>query len=212
MKFIRDEAELSHLLNSDLSWRRKELSDLKSAINKADLLSKNVLLRALAAMCYAHFEGYIKYSMIKYFYYVTSRRLFYREINKIYRKNRFYATWKALISDSSYSSFCRFFDKINNAENERFTKINSIIVDPQSNLNFERLCSFCERCGVDPSDFKDDEIFVDRVLLKRRNAIAHGEDEMIGREEMDQLVDNVLSLMSRFSGHLENRLFSKICG
>ena len=34
MKFIRDEAELSHLLNSDLSWRRRELSDLKSAIKK----------------------------------------------------------------------------------------------------------------------------------------------------------------------------------
>lgn len=68
---------------------------------------------------------------------------------------------------------------------------------------------FCERCGVDHSDFEDDEIFVDRVLLKRRNAIAHGEDEMISVDEMDQLVYRVLSLMSRFSNLLENVIYQK---
>lgn len=209
MKFIRDEEELSHLLNSDLSWRRKELSNLKSAIIKADIPSKPVLLRALTAMCYAHFEGYIKYSMLKYFNFITSRRLMYNEISDVYLKNRFYAMWKASLNDSSYSSFSRFFDTITKSTCERFTKVNNLIIDPRSNLNYERLCSFCERCGVDHSGFKDDEIFVDRVLLKRRNAIAHGEDEIVSSQEMDELIDKVLSVMTRFSNLLENIIYSK---
>jgi hypothetical protein len=51
---------LSEHFDFDLIWRRKELSDMKAAIKKADTASKSVLLRALITMTYAHWEGYIR--------------------------------------------------------------------------------------------------------------------------------------------------------
>jgi hypothetical protein len=48
---------LSDRFDSDLVWRRKELSDMKAAIRKADDPSKPALLRALITMMYAHWGG-----------------------------------------------------------------------------------------------------------------------------------------------------------
>ena len=54
------EHDLSAIFDADLIWRRKELSDMKAAIKKADQFSKPALLRALVAMSYAHWEGYVR--------------------------------------------------------------------------------------------------------------------------------------------------------
>lgn len=48
--------DLSSILDADLIWRRKELSDMKAAIKAADPPSKSALMRAIIAMSYAHWE------------------------------------------------------------------------------------------------------------------------------------------------------------
>jgi hypothetical protein len=47
------EQDLSDLFDEDLIWRRKELSDMKSAVRAADAAAKPVLLRAIITMSYA---------------------------------------------------------------------------------------------------------------------------------------------------------------
>src|SRR5690606_31280391 len=58
----------------DLSWRRKELSDLKVAVRVADAYSKPVLLRAIITMSYAHWEGFIRTCANRYFEHLTLRK------------------------------------------------------------------------------------------------------------------------------------------
>ena len=67
------EADLSAILDTDLTWRRKELSDMKAAIRVADPTSKSPLLRAIITMSYAHWEGYVRTCANRYFQHLTLR-------------------------------------------------------------------------------------------------------------------------------------------
>ena len=64
-------------------------------------------------------------------------------------------------------------------------------------------------CSVDPSHFEAKRIFIDQLTLKRRNAIAHGQQEFIGENEIDDLVSDILGLMQHFRALLENKVYLK---
>ena len=68
------EEDLSNIFDEDLIWRRKELSDLKAAVNASDAAAKLALLRAIIAMSYAHWEGYVRTCATRYFEHLTMRR------------------------------------------------------------------------------------------------------------------------------------------
>lgn len=68
------ERDFSYIFDADLIWRRKELSDMKTAIKTADLPSKPALLRAVITMSYAHWEGYVRGCANRYFGHLTLRK------------------------------------------------------------------------------------------------------------------------------------------
>jgi hypothetical protein len=51
--------------------------------------------------------------------------------------------------------------------------------------------------------------FYDIQLLARRNGIAHGEDTLVGLQEMDNLAETTIGLMRQFGDLLENKIVSK---
>jgi len=64
-------------------------------------------------------------------------------------------------------------------------------------------------CGVEIDQFNDKVIFVDTILLKRRNSIAHGEDTFIGIEDLETITTETISLMRAFGDALENKVYLK---
>ncbi len=65
----------------------------------------------------------------------------------------------------------------------------------------------CYVCGVDPAAFEDQRAFIDVLLLKRRNAIAHGEDTLVGFEEIDEITGKTIALMRTFSNELQTMAY-----
>lgn len=61
---IRTIDELQDYVDKEMSWRRKELSAIKSNIFVAKEFAKNTALRSGIAILYAHWEGMIKNSRI----------------------------------------------------------------------------------------------------------------------------------------------------
>jgi hypothetical protein len=55
--------------------------------------------------------------------------------------------------------------------------------------------------------FADRATFVDVVLLKRRNLIAHGEDTFITIDDLDELTNESITLMRTFGDALENHVY-----
>ncbi len=51
--------------------------------------------------------------------------------------------------------------------------------------------------------------FVDLVLVKRRNAIAHGEETLADMDELNTLTQQTVGLMRAFGDALENRIYQR---
>ena len=93
---------------------------------------------------------------------------------------------------------------------ERFSRVNENLINTKSNLNSDVLAKICVVCGVDYSLFASKQHFIDVILLKRRNSIAHGEDTLIGIGELDELTDGTLEIMRTFSNELQRIAYLQV--
>lgn len=176
------ESNLSEIFDTDLTWRRKELSDLKSAIKAADTYGKPVLLKALVAMGYAHWEGYIRTCATRYFEYLTLRKQPYSHYERQIYINSILIRLDALTqSRISVKERCNLINEILDGGSSRFSYINPSLIDTKSNLNTDVISDLCTICGIDDKHFMSKKTFIDTILLKRRNAIAHGQQEYSSR-------------------------------
>ncbi|MBC3943044.1 MAE_28990/MAE_18760 family HEPN-like nuclease [Sphingomonas albertensis] len=198
------ENELYDQLASDRTWRVKEISDLKNAIRTADTAGQRVLLRSLVAIAYAHWEGHIRYSSYKYLLHISLRKLPLASLEKQFLKNFFYSQFNSQ-AHSSLKAKGELIDKIMSSDAIRYARVNEDLINTKSNLNFETFSEICAVCGLDPGSFAEEENFVDVILLKRRNAIAHGEETFVDLDDLDDLSDRTIKLMRRFSDDLSNR-------
>ncbi len=204
------EDDLSSIFDTDLIWRRKELSDLKAAIKTADRPSRPVLLRAIIAMSYAHWEGYVRTCTNRYFEHLTLRKKPFVELERQIYVNSILGRLDALRHGRvSLEARCKLINDILDGGDGRFSYLNPDLVDTRSNLNTDVIKDICIICGVDSNHFEQNRTFLDVLVLKRRNAIAHGQQEYIQADEIDDLVANILGLMGFFRTLLENKVYTK---
>jgi hypothetical protein len=199
--------EFSAQVVEDRNWRMKEISDLKNAIKRGDAGLKKVLLRALVAICYAHWEGFVKFSAKKYLDHIALRKAPYRELSQQFYRNYFLPRLAALgNTKASLADRCTLIDEILNSGDQRFSRTNEDLINTRSNLNSDVLADICLVCEIPPSEFEDHSTFIDVFLLKRRNSIAHGEATLIDVAELDELTESTISLMRVFGDALENQV------
>ena len=202
------EANFSAQITEDRSWRIREISDLKGATNKADATLRRVLLRGLITICYAHWEGYVRFAARKYLQYVALRKFQYSQIDRQFLRNYFLPRLGALsTSKASVAERCSIVDEILNASDRRFSRVNEDLVNTKANLNFAVFADICLVCSVPTAAFDDKKEFVDIFLLRRRNAIAHGEDTFVEIEDLDDLTNETIAMMRAFGDALENHVY-----
>jgi hypothetical protein len=206
----RTEADLSAQLDADLTARLRELSDLKTAIRDADPSARKVLLKALVASAYAHWEGHVKFAANKLFEFVSLRRLPYSSLNQQFYVNAFLVRLGAFVANRpSLRSRCDLVLEVLNSRASQFSQVHPDLVSTGSNLKFEVLQNICLVCGIDPKPFEPHETFIDVFLLRRRNSIAHGDDSAVGEHEVDALVDGVITIMRMFRNEVENKVYRR---
>ena len=94
-----------------------------------------------------------------------------------------------------------------NGTNARFGYVHPSLIDTRSNLNTDVIMDICMICAIDFSHFENQRTFIDVLVLKRRNAIAHGQQEYIREDEINDFVNNILGLMGHFRSLLENKIY-----
>lgn len=200
------EDDLATQLTQDRTWRIKELSDLKTAVKDADKIGQSVLLRALVTIAYAHWEGHVRFSARRYLQHIALRKLTFSTLTLQFTRSYFLPRLAAMAT-KSITERGNLIDEILSAPEGRFTRVNEALVNTKSNLNFETFADICVICGVDPQAFASKAGFVDVILLKRRNGIAHGEDTLVGVSELDDITDETVALMRHFSDELQNNAY-----
>ncbi len=204
------EADFSTQIMQDRSWRLREISDMKSAVKTADENLRRVLLRALVTICYAHWEGYVRFAARKYLAHVALRKSRYGDLDRQFLRNYFLPRLAALSpSRSNVTERCALIDEILNSSERRFTRVNEELINTKANLNFNVLTDICLVCGVPIQSFTDKATFIDVILLRRRNAIAHGEDAFVDVKDLEDLTQNTMALMRTFGDALENHVYLK---
>jgi len=204
------EADFSKQITEDRSWRLKEISDLKNAIIRADENLRRVLLRALITICYAHWDGYVRFAARKYLEHVALRKFQYGELDRQFLRNYFLPRLAALSnSRTSIAERCALVDEILGSCNRRFSRVNEDLVNTRANLNFDMFTDICLVCGVPTEPFVDKATFIDILLLKRRNAIAHGEDTFVAMGDLDGLTNETVAIVRAFGDALENHVYLK---
>lgn len=204
------ESEFSSQIIGDRSWRIKEISDLKTAIVRGDENLRKVLLRALITICYAHWEGYVRFAAKKYLEHVALRKFQYSQLDRQFFRNYFLPRLAALsTSKMKIAERCKLVDEILYSSDHRFTRVNDDLINTRANLNFEVFVDICLVCCVPTQPFADKSTFIDVVLLKRRNAIAHGEETFVGMDDMDEVAGETVTMMRRFGDALENHVYTK---
>ncbi|ANT53526.1 MAE_28990/MAE_18760 family HEPN-like nuclease [Mesorhizobium amorphae] len=200
-------ADFSAQITEDRNWRIKEISDLKAAITRGDNNLQRVLLRALVTICYAHWEGYVRFSARKYLEHVALRRFQYGELDRQFFRNYFLPRLAALtISKVSIAERCDLIDEILNSSDRRFSRVNEDLINTKANLNFDVFTDICLVCGVHAQPFSEQATFIDVVLLRRRNAIAHGEDTLVALPDLAEITNHTIALMRAFGDALENHV------
>ena len=87
--------------------------------------------------------------------------------------------------------------------------LNPDLIDTKSNLNTDVIKNICIIREVETAHFENHRTFLNVLVLKRRNAIAHGQQKYIQLNEVDDFVATILGLMASFRNLLENKVYTK---
>jgi hypothetical protein len=199
---IRTAAQLHDALSEDVSWRKKELINLKLMHEAARNHQAEMLRRAGIALLYAHWEGYVKRAGTAYVEFVAHQNLTYGELTA----NFVALGMKAHLRHAEESSkgevlirIVRFFT----AEVGQRARLNwDRSIQTKANLSAELLRDIVLSLGLDYRPFQVREKSVVELLRERRNGIAHGRYLPVDADEYVRLHNEIVG-HNEFSGLLE---------
>lgn len=208
---------LQSKLDKNLSYRKQELTILKTEILKARGKVLNTFLRAGMLLIYSHWEGFIKEASKEYLRFLNDQNILCSQM----KDNFFVTSLKGNIIDVSKSrkttKHYELFNKIANSSTVIF-KVNvdsneKPIIETQSNLKWELFEEILFIVGIDSFDSTNRQI-VDTILLDKRNKIAHGERIQLVKvfdseehandviQEYSLLQDKIIDLIEQFKDNI----------
>ncbi len=202
---IRKEEELSDRLATDLVWRKKELSEMKSLIEAKNVSEQRhkALVRSGVCILYSHWEGFVKLAANSYLEYVISKNLTYQQLSSNFlalAMKKKLKEAKETNKPSLYIPVCDFF----------ISELNQRCILPKdtistaSNLSSEILKEITYILGIDFSIYSTKSVLIDTKLLKTRNEIAHGNYSVFDRDEYLELHGEVIGMLDLFRNQIEN--------
>jgi len=202
---IRTAEQLSDKLATDLAWRKKELSEMKSLIEAKNVSDQRhkALVRSGVCILYSHWEGFVKLAGNSYLEYVISKKLTYQELSSNFlalaMKEKLKEA-KETHKPSLYIPVCEFFL----SELNQRCLLPKDVISTASNLSSEILKEITYILGIDFSIYSTKSVLIDTKLLKTRNEIAHGNYSVFDRDEYLELHREVIGMLDIFRTEIEN--------
>lgn len=206
MKKIHNAEQLNTYLDSEIAWRKRELSALKLLI-KAKGNPKNTLnclYRSGTTLLYAHWEGFIKAAAEAYLRFIATQALNYDELSISILALSLRGKFNEAVDSKKivkYTYLVNFF--INELTSRSRIPWDSTI-RTNSNLSSDVLEEITQNLGLDYADFELKRKMIDEKLVKRRNQIAHGEYLDLTEIEYSELQEEIVTLMDLFRNQIDN--------
>jgi MAE_28990/MAE_18760-like HEPN len=205
MRCIASFDDLYEELTSNLTWRIREISTLRKMLEAADNNSARALGRAIVTMLYAHWEGYVKGASESYLRYVAARSIPYERLAPAFfyiASGRYIARLQA--TGSGLSEKIEACHSIMKNRSKTGMKPHAGLISTRSNLTSSTLIEICTILGLEKGGFVDEFGFIDKILVERRNYVAHGEEVQLDPGEFRTISDRVIGLMRKYKTDIEN--------
>jgi len=203
---MRTSEELTDRLGEERIWRLKEITAVSTLASRGNLpaVEAEFYCRAGAAIFYAHWEGYVKRAATYYLKFLSMQRLSISEMQDFVlclymrqklgsagqiRSDQLIELSNKLRDDQDYRPKIQWKDRV-------FT---------ESNLSSSVLRKICDQLGFDYTNiFSSQEDSIDSLILKHRNAIAHGDKGEVDVNTLQLMATSVTALITSFRDAIEN--------
>lgn len=186
--------QLQDYLEADLAWRKAEISQLFRILN--DVEAKDVVLKSIILLLYAHWEGYIKKSSKHYLKYVSEQKVKIKDLTLNFKAIVLKESAQKCFEQNSLTlaNEIRFINKQKKMDDHAF-KINvnvddeedKSIINTKDNLSSKVLNNIIDIIGMKYNDaMKKRSNYIDFDLVRRRNSIGHGNKLIRGQVEEEQ--------------------------
>lgn len=203
---IRTTEQLVDEIDADLSWRRKELTDIRYQLQQStgNRTRQNVTTRAAVALLYAHWEGFVKAASETYLEFVCMQRCRNSELARSMLAIVVRSKLNAAGSSKKILSHLEVVDFFRGEMDERSALPYKSAIRTESNLSSRVLLDILDTVGIDPSAYESKMHMIDNQLLAKRNHIAHGSELDVEVDDYLFLHSEVMSLMNLLRNQIQN--------
>ena len=203
---IRTIDDLISILDSDFSWRIKEISSLFLHIsNNKQKTKAKVLIRAAIPIYYAHWEGFTKNAANAYLEYISRKRELYKNLNNNFIAIAAQTRLHEISKTKTISPKIEFIDFILNSSNETFHLSSKDNINTDSNLNSYVLKNILDMLGITFDDYwKKKSFAIDAIMLKNRNEIVHGESTNVDFKTFYEIHSLTSEIITQIKTTIEN--------
>lgn len=193
---------LSDKIIHEFSWRRKELTLLKSKIPLSENPLQSAMIRATLPLLYAHWEGFVKVSLSHYLEFVSYQGLKHHEL-----KTQFIALSLqnkiGALKENSIQSKTQIIDFIISSFEKRSKIPTKNIINTKSNLKYDVLDEILFIMDLKDHYFENKKDLIND-LVNERNYIAHGEHKLIDYNTFIEFFNDTIKLMEYLKTKIEN--------
>lgn len=209
---IRTVNELQDAIDSEMSWRKHELSAVRSNVSSARNFAKDTAIRAGITLLYAHWEGTVKNIASYYLEYVATLELPYGQLKPNFLAVALNYDLKSFEETNKTTIHTNIVNNIINSHTVKSKIPVEGIIKTNSNLNSDIFIEIMATIGLECTDYESSYKLIDTVLLQKRNMIAHGERlEALDLDEARyyEIHDKILGLMQGFANQVANAAILK---
>lgn len=204
---IRTINDLQDSIDSEMAWRKHELSAIRENVANARKFSKDTAIRAGIALLYAHWEGAIKNIATYYLEYVAMLKLPYGELKPNFLAISTKYKLKSFNESNKTTIHTEIVSQILNSQSIRSTIPVKGVINTGSNLNSCVFAEIMASIGLDSTAYEGAYLLIDSVLLDKRNKIAHGEHiESLDLDEdrYYEIHEKIRNLILQFANQVSN--------
>lgn len=209
MTRLKSLTDLQDALDNEHAWRIKEIANIKLAIRSDNMIGKETLIRAGVPLLYAHWEGFIKAASSLYLEYVENQKLKYCQLSNAFiaygAKKHLSSLANSNVSQLHIAAVDFFLQQIG----DKASIYSKSAISTRSNLKSSVFRNIAISLGIDVSRYETRFIFIDEILLEKRNRIAHGEYLDLKDRDFVKLCDNVLVLLRNYYDDISNAAATK---
>ena len=207
---IRTVDQFLDKVSADRVWRIREISALRSQCYAPGMPdhAASALRRSFVPIAYAHWEGFVKKTGNYYLEFVAMQGLRLGELNSTFMSLYLWKDCAATLSRSKAFSLVDVCEALMTRQAQQVRIHYKDAISTNSNLDSRTLMDVCSTLGLSFQAFAAKSLFIDAKLVGQRNHIAHGENQEILKQDLEDIKSEVVILIDLFRNEIENAVTS----